>query len=76
MLVHRSWLDNDETCFVVATLRDQIGQHVYPVHCLDRPTSGAPAVCTDMEADVDAVAEKPSKKRIGRLSWVICLQMA
>ena len=41
MLVHRSWLDRHETQFVMQTLRDQIGQHVYPVHRLDRPTSGA-----------------------------------
>lgn len=40
MLVHRSWLDKHETVFVMQTLRDQIGQLVYPVHRLDRPTSG------------------------------------
>lgn len=40
MLVHRSWLDTHETQFVMQTLRDQIGQHVYPIHRLDRPTSG------------------------------------
>ena len=40
MLVHRSWLDKHETVFVMQTLRDQIGQHVFPLHRLDRPTSG------------------------------------
>lgn len=40
MLVHRSWLDKAETRFVLQTLRDQIGQHVFPLHRLDRPTSG------------------------------------
>lgn len=40
MLVHRSWLDRHETVFVMQTLRDQIGQHVFTVHRLDRPTSG------------------------------------
>ncbi|MFQ1054490.1 tRNA pseudouridine(65) synthase TruC [Gilliamella apicola] len=39
-LVHRSWLDKYETVVVMQTLRDQIGQHVFPVHRLDRPTSG------------------------------------
>ena len=39
-LVHRSWLDRHETVFVMQTLRDQIGQHVFTVHRLDRPTSG------------------------------------
>ncbi|MDD7426608.1 MAG: tRNA pseudouridine(65) synthase TruC [[Actinobacillus] rossii] len=40
MLVHRSWLDHHETQFVMQTLRDQIRQHVFPIHRLDRPTSG------------------------------------
>ncbi|GLT17324.1 tRNA pseudouridine synthase C [Vibrio zhanjiangensis] len=40
MLVHRSWLDKHETQFVMQTLRDQIDQHVFPLHRLDRPTSG------------------------------------
>ncbi|KAB7895505.1 tRNA pseudouridine(65) synthase TruC [Rouxiella sp. S1S-2] len=40
MLVHRSWLDRHETVFVMQTLRDQIGQHVFTVHRLDKPTSG------------------------------------
>ncbi|QLB13116.1 tRNA pseudouridine synthase C [Bisgaardia hudsonensis] len=40
MLVHRSWLDRHETVFVMQTLRDQIGQYVFPIHRLDRPTSG------------------------------------
>lgn len=40
MLVHRSWLDKHETQFAMQTLRDQMGQHVFPIHRLDRPTSG------------------------------------
>ncbi|NIY48604.1 tRNA pseudouridine(65) synthase TruC [Cedecea colo] len=39
-LVHRSWLDRHEKVFVMQTVRDQIGQHVFTVHRLDRPTSG------------------------------------
>lgn len=39
-LVHRSWLDRKEKVVVMQTLRDQIGQHVFTVHRLDRPTSG------------------------------------
>ena len=39
-LVHRSWLDRHETRFMMQTVRDQIGQHVFTVHRLDRPTSG------------------------------------
>lgn len=40
LLVHRSWIDKDETRFAIQMLRDQIGQYVYPVHRLDKPTSG------------------------------------
>jgi tRNA pseudouridine65 synthase len=40
LLVHRSMLDKHETQFAVQLLRDQIGQHIFPVHRLDRPTSG------------------------------------
>lgn len=40
LLVHRSDLDRHETEFALQLARDQVGQHVYPVHRLDRPTSG------------------------------------
>lgn len=54
LLVHRGW-DNDRV--VAMTLaRDQVGQHVFPVHRLDRPTSGvlvfalSPAVAAALQA--------------------------
>ena len=40
LLVHRSEIDKRETLFALQLTRDQIGQRVYPVHRLDRPTSG------------------------------------
>lgn len=40
LLVHRTAIAADETVFALQLLRDQIGQHVSPVHRLDRPTSG------------------------------------
>ena len=40
LLVHRSPIDKHETRFAVQMLRDQIGQRVFPVHRLDKPTSG------------------------------------
>jgi tRNA pseudouridine65 synthase len=40
LLVHRSVLDRHETRFALQILRDQIGQKVYPVHRLDKGTSG------------------------------------
>ncbi len=40
LLVHRTSLDKYETEFALQRLRDQIGQIVYPIHRLDKPTSG------------------------------------
>ena len=40
LLVHRTGLDAGETRFAVQLLRDQIGQLVWPVHRLDKGTSG------------------------------------
>ena len=39
ILMHRTRISED-TVFVVQLLRDQLGQRVYPVHRLDRATSG------------------------------------
>jgi len=40
LFVHRSYMDRDEIYFALQLVRDQIGQYVYPLHRLDRPTSG------------------------------------
>lgn len=40
LLVHRSEIDRHETRFALQLVRNQIGQTVYPVHRLDKPTSG------------------------------------
>ncbi|MDO6428329.1 tRNA pseudouridine(65) synthase TruC [Thalassotalea sp. 1_MG-2023] len=40
LFVHRSFLDKDEKYFALQLLRDHLGQYVYPVHRLDKPTSG------------------------------------
>ena len=49
LLVHRTVLDRNETRFAVQLLRDQIGQYVYPVHRLDRGTSGVLLFALDKE---------------------------
>lgn len=48
-LVHRSNLDRHETRILVQTLRDQIGRRVYPVHRLDKGTSGVLLFALDPE---------------------------
>ena len=40
LLVHKSPIDKRETRFALQELRNQIGQYVYPIHRLDKPTSG------------------------------------
>jgi tRNA pseudouridine65 synthase len=40
LLVHRSPVDRHEQRFALQLVRDRLGQRVYPVHRLDRATSG------------------------------------
>ncbi len=40
LLIHRSYIDRTETRFALQMARDLLGQRVYPVHRLDKPTSG------------------------------------
>ena len=40
LLVHKSPIDKHETRYAMKILRNQIDQWVYPVHRLDKPTSG------------------------------------
>ena len=50
MFVHRSEADRSATEFVVQNVRDQIGSFVYPVHRLDRATSGVLLLAKSSEA--------------------------
>jgi tRNA pseudouridine65 synthase len=38
--VHRGAFDGRRETFALQRVRDQVGQHLYPVHRLDKPTSG------------------------------------
>ena len=40
LLVHKSMIDKHEVYFAMKILSEQIGKWVYPVHRLDKPTSG------------------------------------
>jgi len=40
LLVHRSKIASNTAVFAVQELRNQVGYHVYPIHRLDRKTSG------------------------------------
>lgn len=49
LLVHRSEIDRRETRFALQLVRDQLGRRVWPVHRLDRPTSGLLLLALDVE---------------------------
>lgn len=49
LLVHRSPIARQETRFAVQMLRDQLGRPVWPVHRLDRGTSGLLLFALDQE---------------------------
>lgn len=59
LLVHRSLIDKHETRFALQEVRNQLGQHVYPVHRLDKPTSGvlvfalSPEVAANLQAQFE-----------------------
>ena len=50
LLVHRSNIARQESLFAVQLLRDQIGQRVFPVHRLDKPTSGVMLFALDSDS--------------------------
>ncbi len=47
LLVHRGWADDEDVAMF--RVRDALGRHVYPVHRLDRGTSGALLFALDEE---------------------------
>ncbi len=49
LLVHRSFIDRRETGYAMQTLRDQLGRRVYPLHRLDKATSGVLVFALDRE---------------------------
>ncbi|MGL4412305.1 MAG: pseudouridine synthase [Bacteroidales bacterium] len=49
LLVHRTAIAEEETLFLLQILRDQLGKYLYPIHRLDRPTSGAIAFAFSSE---------------------------
>ena len=65
LLVHKSMIDRHEIYFAMKMLRDQIGQWVYPIHRLDKPTSGVLLFALDKETAKlmsEQFREKTTKK--------------
>lgn len=66
LMVHRSNIDATATEFALQILRDQIGQKVYPIHRLDRPTSGVLlfALAPEVAADVCTQFEQHTVQKV------------
>ncbi|WP_020409073.1 pseudouridine synthase [Hahella ganghwensis] len=73
LLVHRSEIDRHETRFAIQMLRDQIGCYVYPVHRLDKPTSGVLcfALSSELAKTVSTNWATASKRYIGVVRGII-----
>ena len=50
LLVHRSRIDSQAQHYALQLLRDRIGQRVYPLHRLDKPTSGVLLFALDSDS--------------------------
>ena len=50
LLVHRTRLDIHETMFALQMVRDMMGCYVYPLHRLDKPTSGVLLFALDKDS--------------------------
>ena len=70
LLVHRSPIDRHETQFAVQQLRDQLGCWVYPVHRLDKPTSGL--LLFALEPEVAATLARQFEQRtVQKRYWAV-----
>ena len=70
LLVHRSMIDRHETRFALQILRDQLGQHVFPLHRLDKPTSGVLLFALSKQAASDASALF-STRQMKKTYWAV-----
>ena len=72
LLVHRTGLDAGETRFAVQLLRDQLGRPVWPLHRLDKGTSGVLifALDADTASAVSSSFDSSSEVRKSYLAMV------
>ncbi|WP_334078578.1 pseudouridine synthase [Microbulbifer sp. M83] len=63
-LVHRSSIDHHETRFLLQHLRDLVGCHLYPIHRLDKPTSGVILFAKSSQVAARAQAELASESSV------------
>jgi tRNA pseudouridine65 synthase len=71
LLVHRSEVDRRETRFALQIVRDQIGRRVYPVHRLDKPSSGVLLFALHAEAARKMMEQFQSNKVLKTYTAVV-----
>jgi len=71
LLVHKSMIDKHEIYFAMKILSEQIGQWVYPVHRLDKPTSGVLLFALDSHT-AKLISEQFSSHTIEKIYIAIC----
>lgn len=72
LLVHKSFYARDATVYAIQELRNQIGgQHVYPVHRLDRKTSGVLLFALNKEA-LKIMNDRFAAREVEKSIWLFC----
>lgn len=70
LLVHRSPIARNADTFAVQELRNQLDRHVYPVHRLDRKTSGVLLFALD-EAMHKLMQQAFAERQVDKTYWAI-----
>lgn len=70
LLVHRSKLAKDATVFALQEVRNMVGQNVYPVHRLDRKTSGVLLFALN-EQVLKQMQEQFASRKVDKTYWAI-----
>ena len=71
MLVHRSNIDRQERRFVLQELRNQLDLRVYPIHRLDKPTSGILMFGLDTDSAA-LLSEQFAQREVLKRYWMLC----
>lgn len=71
LLVHKTGIAADVKVFAIQTLRDQIGQRVYPAHRIDRKTSGVLLFATSQDLYKEMQKQFATKKIFKRYVAIV-----
>jgi tRNA pseudouridine65 synthase len=69
LLVHKTNIDKYETRYLLQQLRDQVGKYLYPVHRLDKPTSGL--ILFALNPETAAFLQKQIEDNIAKKDYLL-----